>query len=97
MNIQARIDAKQATWTVVLVALGLLSGTAQAIYSDSIFSSDYYYPTVWWAVPSSDIARLANNALTLRTDTADPRAFAQDVILGLARGQRPQVSAGHLW
>ena len=94
MNKRLRTTA-HATWRVTLcliLAVGLLSPTAHAVYTDSIFSKSNYYPRPWWAVSSSDISQLANNALTLRTDAADPKAFSQDIILGLARNQRTQVS-----
>ncbi|KAK9803525.1 hypothetical protein WJX73_003977 [Symbiochloris irregularis] len=59
---------------------------------ESVFSVDDYYPRPWWAVDSGEIPQLANSALQLRTDTADPQAFAQDIIVGIARGQKIQTA-----
>lgn len=35
---------------------------------------------------------LANNALAMRSDTADAEAFSQDVIVSLAKGQRTRTA-----
>ena len=81
------------SWRVhaALLLCCLLLDHALTISGESVFSVSNYYPRPWWAIDSAAIPQLANSALQLRTDTADPQVFAQDIIVGIARGQKIQV------
>ena len=81
------------TITLSLFQVAAAATAASTGLPNSIFSEQYQYPQPWWVISGSQVNALANSALSLRLDTADPNAFAQDVILGLARNQRIQASS----
>lgn len=77
-------------WGLVLLACAAVG----AAYDESIFSSANNYPRVWYTLLKGDIPTVANNGLILRQNSITPNDFAQNVVLGLANGQRNQASAG---
>lgn len=83
---------KRQTSSLLLLTVACCTCCAAAAYSESIFSKANQYPVVWWAVNGPDIPGLANNALAMRSDTADAEAFSQDVIVSLAKGQRTRTA-----
>ena len=84
--------AMLSTFLALVLALRV-PGPARAVgYDDSIFSASQYYPTVWWAVATTDVPTLASNALILRQNENIPVDFAQNIVSGIANTQRNEVA-----